>query len=52
MLNNPIDMRYQSYIIYQMKSIFKVRLLGLMYEIKSMQEMTRKLNTENITKIQ
>ena len=48
-------MRNQSYITYQMKVIFIVRLLGLMCEIKSMHEMTDELNTEeaieNIAKI-
>lgn len=53
--NKLTDLRHQSYIKYQMKVIFMVRLLGLMCEIKSMQEMTRELNTEkaieNIAKI-
>ena len=53
--NNLTDLRNQSYITYQMKVIFMVRLLGLMSEIKSMNEMTRELNTEeaieNIAKI-
>lgn len=53
--NNLTDIRHQSYVTYQMKVIFMVRLLGLMCEIKSMQEMTRELNTEkaieNIAKI-
>ena len=31
------DLRNQSYVKYQMKVIFMVRLLGLMCEIKSMQ---------------
>lgn len=44
--NNLTDLRHQSYVTYQMKVIFMVRLLGLMCEIKSMQEMTRELNTE------
>ena len=54
-LNNLTDLRNQSYITYQMKVIFMVRLLGLMCEIKSMHEMTNELNTEkaieNIAKI-
>lgn len=53
--NNLTDLRNQSYITYQMKVIFMVRLLGLMCEIKSMHEMTSELNTseaiENIAKI-
>lgn len=53
--NNLTDLRNQSYITYQMKVIFMVRLLGLMCEIKSMHEMTNELNTEkaieNIAKI-
>lgn len=53
--NNLTDLRHQSYITYQMKVIFMVRLLGLMCEIKSMHEMTSELNTEkaieNIAKI-
>ena len=44
--NNLTDLRNQSYITYQMKVIFMVRLLGLMCEIKSMHEMTSELNTE------
>ena len=46
MFNNITDLRNQSYITYQMKVIFMVRLLGLMCEIKSMHEMTSELNTE------
>ena len=53
--NSLTDLRNQSYITYQMKVIFMVRLLGLMCEIKSMHEMTSELNTEeaieNIAKI-
>ncbi|MGM9877982.1 MAG: transposase [Bacilli bacterium] len=49
------DTRNQSYITYQMKVIFMVRLMGLMCEMKSMNGMTRDLNTEkainNIAKI-
>ena len=49
------DLRHQSYVKYRMKVIFMVRLLGLMCEIKSMNELTRELNTkeaiENIAKI-
>ncbi len=49
------DLRNQSYVKYQMKVIFIVRLMGLMCEMKSMQGMTRELNTEeaisNIAKI-
>ena len=40
------DLRNQSYVKYQMKVIFIVRLMGLMCEMKSMQGMTRELNTE------
>ena len=49
------DLRNQSYIKYKMKVIFIVRLLGLMCEIKSMNELSREFNTEetikNIAKI-
>lgn len=44
--NGLTDKRHQSYVKYQMKVIFIVRLLGLMCEIKSMNEMTSELNTE------
>lgn len=44
--NELTDIRKQSYVKYQMKVIFIVRLMGLMCEIKSMQGMTRELNTE------
>lgn len=40
------DLRNQSYITYKMKVIFMVRLLGLICEIKTMQGLTRELNTE------
>ena len=40
------DLRNQSYVKYRMKVIFIVRLMGLMCEMKSMQGMTRELNTE------
>ena len=53
--NELTDLRNQSYVKYQMKVIFVVRLLGLMCEIKSMHGLTRELNTneaiENIAKI-
>ena len=42
------DLRHQSYVTYKMKVIFMVRLLALMCEIKSMQEITREFNTEKI----
>ena len=49
------DVRNQSYVKYEMKVIFMVRLMGLMCEIKSMQGLTREINTkeaiENIAKI-
>ena len=49
------DVRNQSYVKYQMKVIFIVRLMPLMCEIKSMNELTREFNTEeaieNIAKI-
>ena len=48
---NLTDLRNQSYITYQMKVIFMVRLLGLMCEIKSMYEMTSELNTEEAIEI-
>ena len=53
--NELTDLRNQSYVKYQMKVIFMVRLLALMCEIKSMHGLTRELNTEeaigNIAKI-
>ena len=49
------DIRNQSYVKYQMKVIFIVRLMALMCEIKSMHGLTREFNTEetikNIAKI-
>lgn len=45
--NGLTDLRNQSYVKYQMKVIFIVRLMGLMCEMKSMQGMTRELNTED-----
>ena len=44
--NRLTDLRNQSYVKYQMKVIFIVRLMGLMSEIKSMHELTREFNTE------
>lgn len=44
--NGLTDLRNQSYVKYQMKVIFVVRLMGFMCEMKSMQGMTRELNTE------
>ena len=44
------DLRHQSYIEYKMKVIFMVRLLALMCEIKSMNEITREFNTEEAIK--
>lgn len=44
--NGLTDLRNQSYVKYQMKVIFVVRLIGFMCEMKSMQGMTRELNTE------
>ena len=44
--NGLTDLKNQSYVVYQMKVIFIVRLMGLMCEMKSMQGMTRDLNTE------
>ena len=44
--NGLTDLRNQSYVVYQMKVSFIVRLMGLMCEMKSMQGMTRDLNTE------
>ena len=53
--NGLTDVRNQSYVKYEMKVIFIVRLMGLMCEIKSMQGLTREMNTketiENIAKI-
>ena len=55
LFNRLTDLRHQSYVKYQMKVIFLVRLLGTMCEIKSMNEMTSQLNTkiaiENIATI-
>lgn len=48
--NGLTDLRNQSYIKYKMKVIFIVRLMGLMCEMKSMQGMTRELNTEEAIK--
>lgn len=44
------DLRHQSYVTYKMKVIFMVRLLALMCEIKSMNELTRDFNTEEAIK--
>lgn len=44
------DLRNQSYVKYNMKVIFIVRLLGLMCEIKSMNELSREFNTEETIK--
>ena len=48
--NGLTDTRNQSYVKYQMKVIFMVRLMGLMCEIKSMQGLTRELNTKETIK--
>ncbi len=49
------DLRNQSYVKYKMKVVSIVRLLGLICEIKSMNELSREFNTEetikNIAKI-
>lgn len=49
------DLRNQSYVTYQMKVIFIVRIMGLMCEIKSMNGITQEFNTEeaieNIAKL-
>lgn len=44
------DIRHQSYIKYQMKIIFIVRLMGLMCEIKTMHGLTREFNTDEAIK--
>ena len=44
------DKRNQSYVVYKMRTIFLVRLLGLMSEIKSMNELSREFNTEEAIK--
>lgn len=44
------DIRHQSYIKYQMKVIFIVRLMGLMCEIKTMHGLTREFNTDEAIK--
>ena len=48
--NRLTDLRNQSYVKYQMKVIFIVRLMGLMCEMKSMQGMTRELNNTRYTR--
>ena len=48
--NGLTDVRNQSYVKYEMKVIFIVRLMGLMCEIKSMQGLTRELNTKESIK--
>lgn len=40
------DKRHQSYVVYKMRVIFMVRLLGLICSIKSMNELSREFNTE------
>ena len=49
------DNRHQSYVVYKMRVIFMVRLLGLICSVKSMNELSREFNTEeakeNIAKI-
>ena len=44
------DLSHQSYVTYKMKVIFMVRLLALMCEIKTMHDLSRKLNTEEAIK--
>lgn len=44
------DLRNQSYVTYEMKVIFIVRLMGLMCEIKSMHGITSEFNTEEAIK--
>ena len=44
------DYRHQSYVDYELKVIFVVRLMGLLISTKSMHEMTRTLNTEEAIK--
>ncbi len=55
MFNNVEDCRNQSYVKYEMKVIFIVRLMGLICGIKSMNEITSTFNTDiaidNIAKI-
>lgn len=48
--NGLTDERNQSYIKYEMKVIFMVRLMGFMCEMKSMHGMTRELNTKEAIK--
>lgn len=45
------DIRSQSYVKYQMKVIFIVRLMALICEIKSMHGLTREFNTQEIEEI-
>lgn len=44
------DTRNQSYVTYEMKVIFIVRLMGLMCEIKSMHGITSEFNTDEAIK--
>lgn len=44
------DLRNQSYVKYEMKVMFIVRLMRFMDKIKSMHEMTRELNTNEAIK--
>lgn len=44
------DLRNQSYVTYEMKVIFIVRIMGLMCEIKSMHGITSEFNTEEAIK--
>ena len=46
MFENLTDVRNQSYVTYKMRVIFLVRLMALMCEIKSMNEISREFNTE------
>lgn len=46
MFENLTDVRNQSYVTYKMRVIFMVRLIALMCEIKSMNEISREFNTE------
>lgn len=48
--NGLTDLRNQSYVKYEMKVIFIVRLMGFMCEMKSMHGMTRELNTNESIK--
>ena len=50
MFQELTDVRNQSYITYEMKVIFMVRLMALMCEIKSMNGISSEFNTDEAIK--